>query len=128
MISVGGMELHRGVFWTNEKSTPRVSEEVFPDIDGVIAIQRGPLTGGRLIVLEAEGSDKGSRGIFTRAQVDQIETWEITGEQLTFIYGSISKTVVVPANPLAVVPLRKMYGHQSDDLYYGTITLMEVTQ
>ena len=62
MISVGGTELHRGVFWANEFSSPKVSEEVFTDVDGVVAIQRGPLTGGRLVILEAEGSDKGSRG------------------------------------------------------------------
>lgn len=126
MISVGGMELHRGVFWSNEVGETQVAEEVFPDIDGVIVRQRGPLTGGQRIVLEAEGSDKGARGIFTRAQVDQFRVWELSGEQLTFIYGGITKTVVVPASPLSVVPLRKMYGHTSGDLYYGTVTLMEV--
>lgn len=92
----------------------------------MVAIQRGPLTGGRIIILEAEGSNKGSRGMFTRAQLEQFQAWELTGETLAFIYGSITLSVVVPSSPLAVTSLRKMYGHQSDDIYYGTITLMEV--
>lgn len=128
MISVGGIQLHRGVYWANEHSEPLVSEEVFPDYNGGLIIQRFPLSGGRQVILEAQGSDSGGTGFFTKAFIDQIELWEVSGEQLTIIYGSKTLNVVVPKSPLSVTPLRKMYGHVDDDIYYGSITFLEVTQ
>lgn len=127
MISVGGIQLHRGVYWANEHSRPQVSEEVFPDYNGGLSIQRIPIIAGNPVILEAEGSDQGSRGCFTQAFIDQVEAWELTGEQLVFVYGAKSLTVVTPMSPLSVTPLRKMYGPEADDLYYGAITFLEVT-
>ena len=126
MISLGGVTLHRGVFWANQHSTPKIAQDVFTDLDGGVCIQSLQLTGGAPIILEAEGSDSGGRGYFSKSFLDQVEGWELTSQSLTFIYGGITKTVMVPKNPLSVTPLRKMYGHTNNDIYYGTITLMEV--
>jgi hypothetical protein len=124
MISVDGWVLQRGVFWANELGTPLISEEEFWDIDGGYCNQFMPLTtAGTTITLVAEGSDSGSRGCFTRAFLNRIRELEVSQETAVFIYGDLTLTIRVPQNPLDVTPLRKMYGHGPNDIYYGTINL-----
>ena len=127
MISINAVEFQRGVFWDNELGSPQIAEEEFWDVDGGYCNQfTGIKNSGRIISLVAEGSDSGSRGCFTRLQLDQIKVLELSQEIVPFVYGSITLSVRVPSNPLNVTPLRKMYGHLPGDIYYGTITLKEV--
>jgi len=127
MIQLGTMELHRGVFWENELSEALVAQDDFFDIDGGYSSQFMYVgDNGRTIQLVASGSDSGSRGMFTQAQLDYVKSLEASQETVQFIYGSKTLNVKVEANPLAVTPLRKMFGHVSTDIYYGTITLKEV--
>ena len=126
MIYLGGERLHSGVFWINEFTEPRVAEDVFLDVNGSVTIQRTPIASGRKIVLEAKGSETGGRSYFTRRQVELFEQWEISGQTLAFVYGSRIMSVVVPSSSMGVTPVRDMEGHTSEDIYYGTLTLLEV--
>ena len=127
MIAVNSVVFQRGVFWESELGSPQIASEEFWDIDGGHCTQYTPIeSAGRTISLVAEGSDTGSRGCFTRLQLEQIRALELSQEIVPFVYGSINLSIRVPSNPLNVIPLRKMYGHLPDDVYYGTITLKEV--
>jgi hypothetical protein len=124
MISLDGVQIQRGVFWSNELSTPLIGEEEFWDIDGSYCNQTIAISqAGATITLVAEGSDTGSRGCFTREFLDKVRDLEVSQEVVTFVYGDISLQVRVPNAPLDVTPLRKMYGHVATDIYYGTINL-----
>ena len=127
MIQLGTETLHSGVFWVNEFSEPRVSEDIFIDVEGGISIQNINLSAGRNIILEAKGSDTGGRSYFKRSLLKKIVEWEMSKETLTLIYGSTTLLVKVPKAPMAVTPLRDFVGATDDDIYYGTITLLEVT-
>ena len=126
MIYLGNERLHSGVFWTNEFSEARVAEDVFMDIDGRVVIQKTPISNGRRIILEAKGSESGGRSYFTRRQIKLFEQWEISGQVISFVYGLRVFNVVVPSSSLSVTPVRDMEGHIDDDIYYGTLTLLEV--
>ena len=125
MIYLGGERLHSGVFWRNEFSEPRVEEDVFVDIYGGVVIQRTPKTGGRIIELEAKGSETGGRSYFTRRQIELFEQWEISGQTLLLVYGSKLINVTVPASSMSVTPVRDMEGHLETDIYYGVLKLLE---
>lgn len=126
MIYLGTEKLHSGVFWVNEFSEPRVAEDVFLDVNGSVSIQRTPIVSGRKIILEAKGSETEGRSYFTRRQVILFEQWEISGIAIPFIYGSRVFAVVVPSNGISVTPVRDMEGHSDSDIYYGSLTLLEV--
>jgi len=126
VIYLGNERLHSGVFWTNEFSEARVAEDVFMDIDGRVVIQKTPISNGRRIILEAKGSESGGRSYFTRRQIKLFEQWEISGQVISFVYGLRVFNVVVPSSSLSVTPVRDMEGHIDDDIYYGTLTLLEV--
>lgn len=127
MIFIGTEELHSGVFWINEFAEARVAEEIFIDLDGGAVVQRTFLSGGRKIILEAKGSDSGGRSYFTRSQVELFDQWERTGQIMSLIYNNNVYNVMFPANCMSVTPIRDMAGHVPGDIYYGTLTLLEVS-
>jgi hypothetical protein len=125
VIYIGTERLHSGVFWKNEFDQPRVAEDVFIDIYGGIVVQRTPISGGRIIELEAKGSESGGRSYFTRRQIELFEQLEISRQMVVFIYGNKVMNVTVPASSMAVTPVRDMHGHIETDIYYGILKLLE---
>lgn len=127
MIMIGAEQLHHGVFWVNEFSEPRIAQEQFIDLDGGAVFQSTFISGGRSIILEAKGSDSGGRSYFTRRQVELFEQYEISGEITTLLYNGVIRNIKFPKNCLDVTPLRDYAGHTSEDIYYGRLTVVEVT-
>lgn len=128
-LEAGGitLTLDKGIFWVDEFSTPRAIEDVFYDVnDGSEVVQRLVNTCGKDVTLEAKGNETSGRSFWTRAQIRQIELWEISGELITFTYGDKILILRTLANPFNVTPLRDVGGHTDSDIYFGTVKFKEV--
>lgn len=125
-ISLNGISWNHSLSWENEFDFSEVSQSVKRTILGKIVIHSMPKEKGREIVISSEVSGSSYSGYWTREQVSAVKALERTVTQVPFVYGSFSANVVVKSNGVSVSPLNRGSDQDTDDLYIGSITLIEV--
>lgn len=126
-ISINGISLSDDLVWNNQFDYPSVAQSVMPLLGGGVDIRHTPeSTKGREITLIASSSGSRYSGYFTHLQIKQLKAVEKTGSVVSFIYESTSLNVILKSNGINAKPLIPRPNIQDDDLYTGTITMIEV--
>jgi len=127
MISLGGIVLSDDLILEGEFDDALSSLTVDRAISGRLIIQTGSIEKGRQFVLSARRSGSEYSGWYTRTQVEQLKEFERNLSTITFVYGSQTRQVMIIPGQMKMVPLLD-YGYEfsNEDIYTGTITLLEV--
>jgi hypothetical protein len=123
-VSLGGIVLSDSLTLPGIHSRRKIATDVRQTLGGLGVVQHAPIQSGEAITLSAEGGGGRVRGYFTTAQVESIEALEALGEPVTLVHHLGSWQVVIIGKDLAGID--NFLDPDGDDLYVGTITMIEV--
>lgn len=123
-MNIGPHEIHRGVIWVNEITTPNVAQQITRTILSYVHVRHNPLTRKEMIFEARDGAR--TRGYFTREQVDYLRNAEHTGATVIIQYRGVSYNAVVKAGGVQLRPKKEIEAVSSDDPYTGTVTFQEI--
>ena len=127
MITLGGIVLNRNLILEDEFAANLSGQVVETTISGRRVITKSVVSGKPNLVLSARRTGSQFSGYFSRDEILQIKEFERNNVAVPFIYGTQSYSVLVASGGVKVTPLLE-YGESfsDEDLYTGTITLLEV--
>lgn len=122
---LGIHELHPGVLWENEGSTPAAIQQVTYTLLSNVIIHNVPIAHLELHIGTKDGGSK-TRGYFTRTQFEYIKAAEGAATVLPFTYRGLTRNVFVKAGSVSLMPKKEIESVMAEDAYTGTITLQEI--
>jgi hypothetical protein len=125
-ISIGGITLSDDLIWENEFDYPEVAQSARTLLGGGTWVQSTALSKRPEIKLSAIGSGTSFSGYFTYTQLGSLKSIERSQAVVNFVYGSVTKSVVIQANGIDVQPVLPRPDTEGSDMYIGTITMIEV--
>lgn len=125
MISLNGVVLDESLIWKDDLNIPASLYSERTTIGGRKILQHVALAGGRNISLSAVDVGNGFVGEFTRGQLEAFKLLEASKEKVEFIYEDQSFLVIVLG--MEVTPVTPRPNHAAEDLYFGSINLLETS-
>jgi hypothetical protein len=125
-ISLGALTFHKGMVWLNEFDDPKASVVARRTLGGGQNIQTASLTGGRKLQLSTADVDGTNKAYLTRAEVKQLKELERQAVSVQFDNGYEQFNVLVVPGSVKVKPLGSKAVLEDEDVYVGTLTLLEV--
>lgn len=124
-VSLGGITLSDSLTMPDIKSRRKIASSVQQTLGGRAVVQTMPIESGEVLTLAAtsrNGSAVG--GYFTTAQVASIEALELAGAAVTLVHHLGTWQVIILSKDLTGID--NFVTHNGDDLYVGTITMVEI--
>lgn len=124
-ITLGTITLNQHVSWRGRFNNPFPGAERVT-IGGKLIVDRLAVGGIDDIILEAIEEDDIRKGYFTKAQLDAIELYKVSGTTITLNYHGENIPVVVKHDGIYVEKTLWQSIYTADERYVGSISLKRV--
>lgn len=124
-MNIGGFELHAGVLWENELTTPAAAQQITRTVLDNIVVYQTPMSKHEMQIVARDSGNR-VRGYFTREFLDYLRAAEASGATVVVQHRGNTYNTIVKAGGLDVQPKKEIENITSDDVYTGTITLQQI--